>query len=52
MAFHSMDLIGLLAPERQRELIESAGQRHLVRQARRTHPSYRWRRSPEPPNAG
>jgi hypothetical protein len=51
MTFQHIDLLGVLALERQRELIESAGERRLVRQARQAHPSHRWRRSPQPPHA-
>jgi hypothetical protein len=51
MTSQHYDLLGLLALERQRELIDAAGERRLVRDARRTHPSYRWRRSPKPPHA-
>jgi hypothetical protein len=51
MTFQHYDLLGVLALERQRQLIESATERRLVREARRAHPSHRWRRSPEPPHA-
>jgi hypothetical protein len=51
MTFQHFDMLGALALERQRELIEAASERRLVRQARRAHPSLRWRRRPEPPHA-
>jgi hypothetical protein len=51
MTFQHVDLLGILALEHQRELIEAATDRRLVRQARQAHPSHRWRRRPEPPRA-
>jgi hypothetical protein len=51
MTFQHYDLLGVLALERQRELIDAAGERRLVRDARRAHPSHRWRRRPQPPHA-
>jgi hypothetical protein len=51
MTFQHIDLLGVLALQRQRELIETASDQRLVREARRAHPSHRWRRSPKPPHA-
>jgi hypothetical protein len=51
MTFQHIDLLGVLALQRQRELIETASERRLVREARRAHPSHRWRRSLKPPPA-
>ncbi|HET9665479.1 MAG TPA: hypothetical protein VFP09_01935 [Desertimonas sp.] len=49
---NSIDLIAVLALDHQRELIEAATERRMVRRAREAHPSRRgWRRPPEPPRA-
>jgi hypothetical protein len=51
MTFDSM-MLGILAREHQRELIEAAAERRLVRMARQQHPSRRRLfRSPDRPPA-
>jgi hypothetical protein len=43
MTFLSADAVAVLAREHQRELIEAAAERRVLRLAREAHPS-RWRR--------
>lgn len=53
MTFLDVDAIGMLARERQKQLIEAAAERRLLREARASHPS-RWHRRrdlPERPDA-
>jgi hypothetical protein len=52
MTFLYVDMYGVLAREHQRELIEAAAERRMVRLAREAHPSRRSRHQPpEPPRA-
>jgi hypothetical protein len=52
MTFLTTEVIGLLAREHHRELMEAAAERRQLRVAREAHPSNRRRRrSPQPPHA-
>jgi hypothetical protein len=52
MTFLYVDMLTALAREHQRDLIEAAAERRMVRIAREAHPSNRRSRpSPEPPQA-
>jgi hypothetical protein len=52
MTFLYVDMYGVLAREHQREMIEAAAERRVLRLARDSHPSRRRRhRPPEPPRA-
>jgi hypothetical protein len=51
MTFLYVDFNASLARERQRDLIEAAAERRLLRLARAAHPSRRRRHQPDPPPA-
>jgi hypothetical protein len=48
MTYLDINAIGMLARERQQELIEAAAEQRLLRRARAAHPSRRHGRGDEP----
>ena len=52
MTFLEVDMVHVIAREHQRDLIEAAAERRMLRRAREAHPSrHRWFRRPDPPSA-